>query len=193
MKIYTRKGDKGHTTLYTGEIVGKSHPIIDAVGDLDECNSALGAALSMLPEYPIFHDLKKQGIAIQHALFDLGANIATPTHGATEQKLSQTRFSKEAVLILEKWIDGLDQQLPPLKNFILPGGHPSASLFHLTRTICRRCERHFHHLLELGLIEDSACAFINRLSDYFFMVCRIVNHRLGCQDTVWQHGHTLEI
>lgn len=125
MKIYTRTGDQGTTSLFSDQRIPKNHPFIEAIGTVDEGNSALGLALSLLPKKKnlIQHGLKS---VIQHALFDVGAALATPRTCQKSQKLEKTRFDHEAIELLEHWIDALDAQLPRLKHFILPGGHPAS-------------------------------------------------------------------
>src|SRR5262249_44233137 len=133
-KIYTRTGDKGTTSLFSGQRVSKDHPFIEALGSVDEGNSALGLAFACLPNESGFAHMKEQLEMIQHAVFDLGAALATPRTCHETKKLEKTRFDHEAIEILEKWIDAMDEQLPPLKTFILPGGHLAAAALHLARS-----------------------------------------------------------
>ena len=126
-KIYTQ-GDKGMTSLFSGERVPKDNLFIEALGCVDEGNSALGVALSFLPKEERFSSTVEQLETIQHALFDVGAALATPRSCEQNQKLEKTRFGHEAIEWLEKWIDAMESQLPSLKTFILPGGHPAEPL-----------------------------------------------------------------
>lgn len=185
-KIYTRTGDKGTTSLFTGERVNKHHPFIDALGAIDECNCGIGAALSFLPREPKFKAIKDQLETIQHSLFDLGAAIATPRTHASEAKIEKTRFSKESIDILEKWIDAMEEDLPPLHTFILPGGHPTGAMLHLARSLVRRAERVIVPLYEQGDVSHSILTYLNRLSDYLFVVSRYSNHALNIPETAWE-------
>src|ERR1700722_13299295 len=140
-KIYTKTGDQGETSLFTGERVSKSSPFVAALGDVDECNSSLGAVLSFMPSTEKFSEVRQQLLLIQNTLFDLGAALATPRSRAVSSKIDKTRFDHEGIELLERWIDSMERHLSPLRTFILPGGHPCGALLHLTRSICRRAER----------------------------------------------------
>ena len=187
MKIYTRTGDKGTTSLFSGERVLKDNPFIDAVGTVDEGNSALGLAISLIPKDERFIPTVAQLDMIQHALFDVGAALATPRTCEQNQKLEKTRFGDEAIALLEKWIDAMDDQLPLLKTFILPGGHPAGAALHLSRSIIRRAERLVVPLYEQAEVSLDVLAYLNRLSDYLFIVSRFVNNQLDVPETTWQH------
>lgn len=188
MKIYTRTGDKGETGIYTGQRVLKNDPLIEAIGTVDECNSAVGTAISFLPtSMPFYKDIKGQLEDIQHALFDVGAALATPRTKAVAGKLEKTRFDQEAINLLEKWIDQMELKLPPLKSFILPGGHPGGAMLHLARSICRRAERFVVPINAKADVSDSVLIYLNRLSDYLFVLSRFVNHQLNCPETLWEH------
>lgn len=184
-KIYTKTGDQGETSLFTGQRVSKNDPIIQAVGSVDECNCAIGLALSHLPEQ--LGETKNQLILIQHALFDVGAAIATPRTRASNYKINKTRFDEKATAKLEEWIDEMEKELPPLKTFILPGGHPAGAALHLARSICRRAERDVVPLNEHEDVSDVVFMYLNRLSDYLFVVSRYVNQTLACTETKWEH------
>lgn len=186
MKIYTRTGDKGTTSLFTGERVHKDHPFIHALGVVDEANSAIGMALAFLPKESSFYNTKHQLETIQHALFDVGAALATPRTTSSERKIERTRFGHEAIDLLEKWMDEMDAELPPLKTFILPGGHPAGSSLHLARSIVRRAERIILPLYEQADVDAYVLIYLNRLSDYLFMASRFVNHLLNAPETHWQ-------
>lgn len=187
MKVYTGGGDKGKTSLFSGERVPKHHIRIEAYGDLDELNSVLGAVIAHLPkeESAVCEDLK----GIQSNLFLAGAWLATTPNSSATGYLTTlpANVSKE----LEQRIDTLSEVLPVLKEFILPGGEPVAAWAHVGRTVCRRCER---RLTEL--VEDSAEAaeselaviqvYLNRLSDYLFVLARYLNHKLGTPETTWK-------
>ncbi|MFI0435242.1 MAG: cob(I)yrinic acid a,c-diamide adenosyltransferase [Parachlamydiaceae bacterium] len=187
MKIYTRTGDKGMTSLFSGERVQKDNPFIDAVGTVDEGNSALGLALSFLQREERFSSIFNQIEIIQHALFDVGAALATPRTCEQNHKLDKTRFDDEAIALLEKWIDSMDDRLPPLTTFILPGGHPTGAALHLARSIIRRAERLVVPLYEQAEVTQGVLAYLNRLSDYLFILSRFINHQLNVPETTWQH------
>jgi cob(I)alamin adenosyltransferase len=186
MKIYTRTGDKGSTSLFSGDRVAKNHPFIEALGTVDEGNSAIGFAYSLLPDEENVKQCRQQLNFIQHALFDIGAALATPRTSHQEQKIEKTSFDQNAIIKLEKWIDDLDQSLPKLTAFILPGGHPAAAALHLARSIIRRSERLVVSLFEEGHISHSVLIYLNRLSDYLFMLSRSVNQLLGVAEIKWQ-------
>jgi len=186
MKIYTKTGDKGKTSLFTGERVSKHDPFIEAIGSVDECNSALGAAIALMPVTKDMAPIREQLIIIQHALFDVGAALATPRTCASEKKLEKTRFDHEEVERLEHWIDEMTDQLPPLRAFILPGGHSAGAMLHLARSICRRAERRILPIYEKGDVSDNVVQYINRLSDYLFCLSRYVNFLNKLPETQWQ-------
>lgn len=186
MKIYTRTGDKGETTLFSGQKVPKNTLYIDALGSVDECNTTLGVVLSFLPSIPLYEKSREQLEIIQHALFDLGAALATPRTQAVEAKIEKTRFDAHSTELLEKWIDEMDAHLPPLKTFILPGGHPAASFIHLARSVCRRAERIVVPLHQRGDVSDAVMVYLNRLSDYLFELARYVNFLSNTPETEWK-------
>lgn len=186
VKIYTKTGDKGETSLFTGERVPKYHDNIKTLGDIDECNSAIGAAASFINADAKFAIIKQQLNWIQNALFDLGAAVATPRTRAVTKKLDKTRFDHASITLLEEWIDKHEHELPPLKNFILPSGHPAGAMIHLARTICRRAERHAVSLFMTGDITEDVLVYLNRLSDYLFVLARRVNALSGSQEQTWQ-------
>jgi len=185
MKIYTKTGDQGETSLFTGQRVPKNDPFIEALGTVDECNSAIGAALSFIPSDEKTRSLREQLETIQHALFDLGAAIATPRTRAAPTKLDKTRFDNEAVELLESWIDDMESKLPALHTFILPGGHPSGAMLHLARSICRRAERRVLPLHQNADVSDGVVIYLNRLSDYLFSISRYINFLQHSLETQW--------
>ncbi len=190
MKIYTRTGDKGTTSLFSGQRVPKNNPFIEALGTVDEGNSALGLVLSFLPKETHLAPLREQLEIIQHALFDVGAALATPRSCHQSQKLDKTRFDHAAIESLEKWMDEMDAHLPPLKRFILPGGHPAGATLHLARSIMRRAERLVIPLYEQQDVTEAVLVYLNRLSDYLFVASRFVNHELQAPETAWQPHKT---
>ncbi len=186
MKIYTRTGDKGETSLYTGQRVPKNDPLIEAIGTVDECNTSIGVAVSFLPRESKFDETRHQLEIIQHALFDLGAALATPRTRATAAKIENTRFDEEAIGFLEQWIDKMEESLPKLKTFILPGGTPSGAFLHLARSICRRAERLVIPLHDHAEVSQKILMYLNRLSDYLFVLSRYVNNLTGTPETNWK-------
>ena len=192
MKLYTKTGDKGETSLFTGQRVPKNDLFVEALGSVDECNSSLGAAIAFFKETKEMKEIKDQLEIIQHALFDVGAAIATPRTTASSKKLEKTRFDSQEIEILEKWIDKMEEELPPLQAFILPGGHPSGALLHVSRSICRRAERRVLPLYIKGDVTESVIIYLNRLSDYLFSVSRYVNFLNQSRETEWM-PHKLSI
>lgn len=186
MKIYTKTGDKGETSLFTGKRVLKNNQFIEALGGVDECNSTIGIAISLLQENPLLDKTREELETIQHTLFDVGAAIATPRTEAADSKLKKTRFDAEDVLILESWIDKMEVELPKLHAFILPGGHPCGATLHLARSICRRAERTIVPLNQQDDVSDNVVIYLNRLSDYLFVASRYVNFKLQLPETTWE-------
>ena len=186
-KIYTKTGDKGETSLFTGKRVPKNDQFIEALGTVDECNSAIGVALAHMPRSDKFKKSREQLEIIQHALFDVGAAVATPLTSAKADKIKMTRFDGEAIQVLELWIDAMQAELPELHAFILPGGESSGAMLHLARGICRRAERVCVPLNLNGDINDDVLKYLNRLSDYLFVVSRYVNQLANSPETLWQH------
>lgn len=186
MKIYTRTGDTGTSSLYTGDRIEKDDETFAALGDVDECSAMIGAAIAAMPEDVELDEVKEQLAIIQHTLFDVGAAIATPESSAREQAKAKTRFSHDGTSALEQWIDEMDTSLPALKTFILPGGHLSGALLHMARGTCRRSERAVVPLVREGDTSEEVMIYLNRLSDYLFVVSRYVNHVLESPEMAWQ-------
>lgn len=186
MKIYTKTGDQGQTSLFTGQRVAKNDAFIEALGTVDECNSAIGVALSLMPPHEKFNKIREQLNLIQHTLFDLGAAVATPRTRATQAKIEKTRFDHDGVELLEKWMDEYSAQLLELHSFILPGGDPAGAMLHLARSICRRSERIVFPLHHNADVSDHVIIYLNRLSDYLFMASRYVNHLNNNQELKWE-------
>lgn len=184
--VYTRAGDKGQTGLVSGSRVSKGATRIDCYGEIDELNSFLGMVISLMDKKATYQYIRTYLIDIQKRLFDLGSNMACESEKIEQYKLPQIK--DEYIKEMESKIDSMDKELPPLKNFILPGGTYAASYLHICRTICRRAERHmvrFHD--ETGeSLPANALEFINRLSDYFFVLARYVNYLERKYDTVWK-------
>ncbi len=188
MKVYTGTGDRGKTSLFSGERVSKASARIEAYGEIDELNSIIGALVAALP--PEQTDLVKELEYIQSNLFDIGAILATTPDSPSMNQLN--RFTREEFDALEKTIDARQDELTELKGFILPGGHMTAAWSHIARTVCRRIERHMVAFLaesfqgEIPEQYRNAQIYLNRLSDYFFVVARYCNHISGTAEKLWK-------
>ncbi len=179
MKIYTKSGDQGSTSLFGGRRVSKSHLRLDAYGAVDEVNALLGVV-----DAAITHEELRSWIReIQRDLFVLGADLATP-HDATKVRID--RMEESSTLRLEALIDRLDAELPQIRFFILPGGHAAAAHLHVARTVCRRAERCMVALAEQESVTPHALVYINRLSDALFVLARFANHLHGISDIPWK-------
>lgn len=179
MKIYTRTGDQGTTALFGGKRVSKSDLRIDAYGTVDELNSYIG----LLRDQPVNAVRKETLIEIQDRLFTIGSVLAAEP-GNTRIKIPA--LSEGDISFLENQIDGMDAVLPEMKSFVLPGGHASVSFGHIARTVCRRAERMVIALNELEKIDPLVLKYVNRLSDYIFVLCRMMAHELKVEETPWK-------
>ncbi|MBM4166674.1 MAG: cob(I)yrinic acid a,c-diamide adenosyltransferase [Ignavibacteria bacterium] len=177
MKIYTKTGDKGETSLYGGKRISKSSLRLEVYGTIDELNSIIGICRSMWPP----EELEEMLEEMQEVLFVLGADLATPFDATAKVH----RISNEDVEMLEKYIDSIEPQLEPLRSFILPGGSGLASHLHFARTVCRRAERITVMLAEREKIGDTVVVFLNRLSDFIFVLARWANHLEGREEIKW--------
>lgn len=176
-KIYTRTGDDGTTGLGDGSRINKDSLRVDAMGDVDELNSVIGMMMTeVVPD--ILVDTLTQ---IQHDLFNLGGEICIPGYVI----LQQSRIED-----LEKSIDTLNDDLEPLKEFILPGGTKTAAYGHLARTVCRRAERKLIELHRSEAVTDISLQYLNRLSDLLFVMCRTINKEAGVSDVLWKNEHS---
>jgi len=173
-KIYTRTGDDGSTGLGDGSRVAKDSLRVEAMGAVDELNSALGVLLCN----PLDESLQSTLVDIQHTLFDMGGELCIP--GASV-------IGTDRVTVLEQQLDALNADLPPLKEFILPGGCSAAAACHLARAICRRSERRVHSLSRAEAVNTDTIKFLNRLSDLLFVMARYLNKAAGRPDVLWQH------
>ncbi len=178
-KLYTKTGDKGSTSLLGGKKVSKSDLRIEAYGNVDELNSFLGY---LKDQEEVESRLKQQLYWIQEHLFTIGSHLATEPgfKGFEIPKITDTEVSQ-----LEVWIDTLDSKVPPLKNFILPGGHPAVSLAHVCRSVCRRTERSTISLAQNEEVDEVIIRFLNRLSDYLFIFARAIGHQLNVPEIPW--------
>lgn len=174
-RIYTRTGDGGSTGLADGSRVQKDSPLIETIGAVDELNGALGVLLAeTLPDV-----IRACLTDVQHDLFDLGGELSKPGHAI---------MTDAYVARLERALDGFNQDLPPLADFILPGGSRAAALAHLARTVCRRAERRMVTLTRKQSAPSTAVRYLNRLSDLLFVLARVLNLAAGRGDVLWQQG-----
>jgi cob(I)alamin adenosyltransferase len=181
LKLYTRTGDAGTTALFGGGRVSKAHPRVEAYGAVDELNAVLGVAAAALGEGRWREEIE----AVQARLFDLGADLAAPPGSAAAAHVP--RAAEEWVSALERDIDRFTEAVPPLRTFVLPGGHPAAAALQLARTVCRRAERRVVAAGEAGEeIEPVAGRYLNRLSDWLFAAARLVNEQAGVAEIRWQ-------
>lgn len=181
MKIYTKRGDQGQTDLFGGKRVAKDDRRVEAYGEVDELNAALGLCAAELGPGEIAELLHE----IQTRLFDIGAHLATPDpHHRAKARLGPV--SAVQVAALEAAIDRYEAQLAPLERFILPGGTRAAAALHLARTVCRRAERRVVHLREKEPLDPEPLRYLNRLSDLLFVLAREANRRAGVADVEWQ-------
>jgi cob(I)alamin adenosyltransferase len=177
-KIYTRTGDAGETGLGDGSRVPKNHLRIITLGDIDELNSSIGVVLA--EELPLAAREALDGV--QHDLFDLGGEVSIP---------GRVALTDAHVLRLEGLLDQFNGELPPLKEFILPGGSRASAAAHLARTICRRAERSLIALAGVEQVSTAGRLYLNRLSDLLFVLGRVLNRHAGRGDVLWQPGKTI--
>jgi len=177
-KIYTKGGDKGETSLLGGTRVLKSHERVEAYGNLDELNSFIG----LIRDQEISPHYHKILIRIQEKLFVAEALVARDPEVETKELPS---LAEEDITILEQEIDAMNEALPPLNNFILPGGHTLVSYCHIARTVCRRAERSLIRLNSTNPVDDIIIRFLNRLSDYLFVLARKTGKDLGAIESPW--------
>lgn len=175
-KIYTRTGDSGTTGLGDGSRVDKDSLRVDAMGDVDELNAVIGILLTESLNHQVAEVLTR----IQHDLFDLGGEICIPGH---------TMVKAERITALENTLDTWNDNLEPLKEFILPGGTRAAAYCHLARTVCRRAERQITRLSRTESVTEVSMQYLNRLSDLLFVLCRILNKQAGTADVLWKNSN----
>lgn len=179
MKLYTRQGDDGRTSLFDGSRVPKDNARVAAYGDVDELNAVLGW-VAALPEADFLRELIQ---TIQNEMFILGAELATPAASASDARIPHLK--SETIGRLEKWIDDAVGPVPPLRHFILPGGSELAARLHAARTCCRRAERRVITLAHHETLRPELIVYLNRLSDLLFAWARLANHRQGVADRLW--------
>lgn len=178
MKIYTKTGDRGTTSLFGGKRVDKNSARIEAYGCVDELNSLIGTVVAVNPQT----DVSKKLIRVQSELFVLGTDLATPS----EVKIKIQRIAKGFVARLEKEIDLMQKELPALRNFILPGGSVFGSQIHLVRAVARRTERTIVALSVVEKLNPNVLTYINRLSDWLFVLARYINSEENVKEVVWK-------
>ena len=179
MKIYTKTGDRGDTRLFDGTKVRKDDERVEAYGCVDELNSFIGAAASFTDDGA----LRDMLAAIQKDLFSVGAQLADP--GFKDRSGAKFHLSAERISALETAIDTFETELPPLRQFILSGGGQAGAMLHVARTVCRRAERQVVNLSEKLEVNPDLIVYLNRLSDFLFVMARVVNHRQGKQEIPW--------
>jgi len=178
MKIYTRKGDSGYTLLIDGKIVYKHNLSVAAYGTIDELNSFLG----LLKDYIDDEKIKDVLNTIQLKLFSIGSILAS---GENQNISEKVKIEKKDVEYIELEIDRLNEYLPELKNFIIPGGHKTSSYSHVCRSICRRAERKISELNKNSGVDPNILAYVNRLSDFFFVLSRFLKHSDNVSESYW--------
>ena len=179
MKIYTKTGDEGMTSLFGGKRVSKADLRIDSYGTVDELNSYTG----LLRDQEVNHKRTYVFNELQDRLFTIGSILATEPGNS---KVKTPSLKEEDIQFLEKEIDAMDAMLPPMRSFLLPGGHISVSVGHITRTVCRRAERLVMALNQHEKVDPLVIRYLNRLSDYFFMLCRSMTQELGIEEIAWK-------
>ena len=185
IKVYTKTGDKGTSSLFSGERRAKDDIIFEALGQSDELNAYLGLCVVECKQN--HQRLCEMLVELQSRLLDVGSNIATPESNASEGKLKRVALPEGMTDKVESWIDELDQELPPLKNFILPGGSRSSATLHVARTICRRMERTLWDMQKMGNdVDEEVLKFSNRLSDWCFVAARYACMKDGVQENVYK-------
>jgi cob(I)alamin adenosyltransferase len=181
LRIYTRTGDEGTTGLFGGGRVDKHHPRVEAYGDVDELNAALGfaRAIERLPR------IDEVLVPVQRDLFAIGALLATPDRDRMQQQLAKARIDEDRIAQLERAIDDGEEELEPLRSVIVPGGTPKAAALHVARTVCRRAERRVVALSREIEIPQLVVQYLNRLSDLLFVLARVANRRAGAGEVTW--------
>lgn len=179
MKIYTKNGDKGFTSLFGGKSLSKDELRIECYGTVDELNSFVGN----LYDHIVFEEIKNHLFIIQNKLFNIGSLLACDP----SQDFGLKGIALSDITLLENAIDEMDKKIPPLKNFILPSGHISVSSAHICRTVCRRSERRIVSLKNIEKVDENILVFINRLSDYFFVLARYLTVLLNVEEVKWDN------
>ena len=181
MKIYTKTGDKGSTSLFGGSRLSKSHIRIESYGNIDELNSHIGLVRDLV----VLEEINIELTDIQRSLFTIGSHLAADP---SKENLWLPDFDLNDITLLENLIDKMQSELKPLTHFILPGGHLSVSHCHIARCVCRRAERRVVQLSELEKVDHHILQFLNRLSDYLFVLSRYIALQEGVTETKWESG-----
>jgi cob(I)alamin adenosyltransferase len=181
LKIYTRTGDDGDTGLFGGGRVTKDHPRVEAYGDIDELNAAVGMARAI----DVMPRIDEVLAPLQRDLFAIGALLATPDRAKMAEQLAKARIDDDRIAQLERAIDEGEAELEPLRAFILPGGTPKAGALHVARTVCRRAERRVIALMREDEVPQLVVIYLNRLSDLLFVLARVANARAGAGEVTW--------
>jgi cob(I)alamin adenosyltransferase len=185
IRVYTRTGDAGTTSLFNGERKGKDEAYFAALGDVDELNAHLGLARELCATESV--GIEEQLVEIQSRLLDVGSAVATPQRTSSAAQLARASFASiDLAQQLEVWIDAMDDTLPPLKNFILPSGGAASSQLHIARTVCRRAERALVPLIRDGDLDSGVGRYVNRLSDYLFVAARFAAAKAGKAEVVYK-------
>ncbi|MEP2023807.1 MAG: cob(I)yrinic acid a,c-diamide adenosyltransferase [Reichenbachiella sp.] len=179
MKVYTKTGDKGTTGLLGGTRVSKANLRIESYGTIDELNSHIG----MVRDQPVNESIAEELIAIQNTLFVIGSHLASDPN---KSKVVIPEIEAEKIVLLENAIDRMDGELPEMRNFVLPGGHVSVSAGHIARCVCRRAERLVIGLSENEMVHENITKYLNRLSDYLFVLCRWMTQELKAPEVPWK-------
>jgi cob(I)alamin adenosyltransferase len=179
MKVYTKTGDKGQTSLIGGTRVPKHHMRIEAYGTVDELNSYIG----LIRDQAIDANSKKMLVEIQDRLFTIGSSLASDPE---KSKMKIPDLKEDDVTLLENEIDKMNETLPEMRSFVLPGGHTTVSFCHISRCVCRRAERLSIHLSEHSYVAELVIKYLNRLSDYLFVLARKLSHDLHAEEIPWK-------
>lgn len=183
LRVYTRTGDAGTTSLFNGERKGKDELFFAALGDVDELNAHIGLAREHCSLEHV--GIEEQLVEIQSRLLDAGSAVATPQRSSSPERLQRTSFPDHATQ-LEEWIDAMDDTLPQLKNFILPSGGLASAQLHVARTVCRRAERALVPLVRDGDLDSGVAKYMNRLSDYLFVAARFAAAKAGKAEQIYK-------
>ena len=181
MKIYTKTGGQGETGRFGGGRVSKDDPRVEAYGDVDELNAVLGLARSL----ELMPRIDEVVVPVQRDLFSLGALLATPQPDRMKQQLEKARIDEARIEQLERAIDHGEEELEPLRAFVLPGGSPKSAALHVARTVCRRAERRVIALQRETDVPQIVVKYLNRLSDLLFVLARVANRRAGAGEVTW--------
>ena len=182
VKIYTKTGDAGETGLFDGTRVSKHSPRVEAYGDVDELNALIGTALSFIRDDEEIRDCL---LTVQRDLFTVGAQLADPSARVEAKRGDKAAFGDDKITQIENWIDQFESSLPPLRQFILPGGSKGGAALHHARTVCRRAERRVVELSEVIELSVLLITYLNRLSDFLFITARVENQRQKRPEIPW--------